>query len=334
MEGAGIGAPQQPADLNANQIQLWNLRSHPHLPEYESGDFRMHVEKSQLVMSAIGNYTDQNKKTMLWLSLKGAAELKASTVLVLVSDPLITYEHFKQRLEAIFCPPGQTEIALSDFYHLKQKKNEEFTAYIAMKRQLFSRAFEPHQRIEKTLILESIKGIYNVTIRSKLNDRTDEFNNIDQLIQKALQLIAAARRSVNEGYAAHSTTDGLHNMVPQRQKEGRKCYNCSKTGHLAKNCRLPRKNGGNNNSSGKGNFNKNKQHKGGGTKKKETRSCNRCFTPGHLKKDCKIPAERLEDQRKKNKQKKQTIRTMGEEVEESEESETEIINLLSGQGLN
>ena len=40
------------------------------------------------------------------------------------------------------------------------------------------------------MILEAIKGVYNLTIRQKLDDRGDEFDTIDQMAEKVLQLIA------------------------------------------------------------------------------------------------------------------------------------------------
>ena len=318
----------------------------PTAPEFETGNFRLHLEKLDLIFNLQHENDHRTRKSLAYVSLKGQAEIKASSLMSLITDDAVTYDTFKDRLIRIFCPPASSEIALTDFFSLKQRKNDDFMAYIAMKRQLFARAFRPNERIEKTLILESIKGVYNITIRQKLDDRTDEFDTIDQMADKALQLIAAARRQVANGYGNQNNMDGLHNVeaIPGRgnvnygnqgnkgnRKETRKCYNCDKTGHLAKNCRLPKKNKGGNNNNRFGN----KKGNGSGSsgKKKETRSCLRCHTPGHLKKDCKIPAERLEATRQKNKNKKGSVRCV-EPEDDSDQSDSEIIAMLGGNHLN
>ena len=318
----------------ANPQHVLRFRHMPSAPEFETGDFRMHLQKLELIFALQHENENRTKKSLAYVSLKGQAEVKASGLIADITDDNVTYDMFKDRLLRIFCPPAHSEIALTDFYSLKQKKNDDFMAYVAMKRQYFQRAFAVHERIERTLILETIKGIYNITIRQKLDDRTDEFQTLDQMAEKGLQLIASARRQVANGYGRQNNLDGLHNVEAfqpgksgnQRKKETRKCFNCDKTGHLAKNCRLPKKNnnrGGNKTSNGGGN------KKGSGGKKDEKRACHKCYTPGHLKKDCRIPDHKLEATRQKNK-KKNKGRISEVDPEENSDEEAELIQMMSG----
>lgn len=73
--------------------------------------------------------------------------------------------------------------------------------------------------------------------------------------------------------AALSTGLGeLRKGVNKPSAPGVKCFNCDKAGHIARECRAPRK----------------PRIEGGG-QRRETRSCYNCDKPGHLARDCRGP---------------------------------------------
>ena len=133
------------------------------------------------------------------------------------------------------------------------------------------------------------------------NPRTEQ-----DLMTAATGAVAAERYAYSGGYSESTSLDGLTTVIEtahrrnypirdevepmevdamEKGKETRKCFNCGISGHLAKDCRKPKKKKDD--------------------RSKNSRKCYNCGISGHLAKDCRKPKKKRRDE----------VKTVEEETE-------------------
>ena len=280
--------------------------------------------KSQLRMQlATVGHDDEFKdgeKLAILSNLTGLAASLAQRVTNNISN--LTLEQVNEQLAALFQPPAESAMAKETFMSMRQMIGESVQTYISRKQESYMVAYPLNARgeplDENFLFKEIIRGVYHRGIRNTLT--REKFGSLKALNERALELVAAEREIVQRGDADDKSLDGLatsyrsqfdqfgqENMDVSAMLEainsvasGVKCYNCSKTGHLARDCPQPRRNDpGRSRDSGR---------TGGrpsqGARTKTKGACRRCWTPGHFERQCEIPEHKLDKQRKKNEKNK------------------------------
>lgn len=205
-----------------------------------------------------------------------------------------TADKFLEALELVFSPQAESELSKELFKSYKQGRKEDISSYLSKKYSLYDRAYPEAERSFTTLLDYVIQGVYSPLVKRKL--RFETTTNRVNLREKAIFVVATLRRCYNEGYGEATSLDGLaattqvfsftesgeepmevdslRDEINAIKNDERRCYKCNRTGHLAKTCRVPKKNylpG------------KNVKH----SDKKEFRGkCNYCSKVGHIAKDC------------------------------------------------
>ena len=87
-------------------------------------------------------------------------------------------------------------------------------------------------------------GYHYVPSRESLNDsKSDEVDDLTKKIEQLTLNYAtlASALTVQPVNQQRRPFRQVQSTPPQRQAEDRTCYNCNKTGHIARNCRLPKR---------------------------------------------------------------------------------------------
>ena len=303
---------------NAQEFQYSRLIAS--LPKFDgSGSWRNHEEalnQWRIINIPVRNAEAAWQKLVILYSLTGQAAERASIVgrETQAHIDAAGWDAVMAQVRAVFCPPIDTLTAKTTFKARKQRSDEDIGAYITSKTALFRSAYPQDQRQFDILLDEVIAGCCNNVIKRQIRRANPEDEN--ELMQRATAAVAAERLSFNGGYAESTVMDGLSTVLEQgrrpmqqmqgdgiepmevdtinKSKETRKCYNCNKYGHLAKDCRKPKK-------------------KRDESRSKNDRRCYNCGRSGHLIKDCRLP----------RKKKKEEVKSMEEEDAEPEVFEEE-----------
>ena len=219
---------------------------------------------------------------------------------------IATVEEFMERVQLLFQPAAEIQMAKEQFKSCKQARQENVSSYLSRKFGFFDRAFSPAERIFDNLLDEVISGLYSNLVKRKMrweNPRTRE-----AIREKALYIVATERRALAEGYGESVSYDGLAaTTITFSQNEDhqygepmdidkidedvnrlgnpqdRKCYTCQGIGHLARQC--PTKKQGNPPNRGGGGGGRGRGNKTGGTGGFRGK-CNGCHQVGHMIKNC------------------------------------------------
>ena len=229
----------------------------------------------------------------------------------------VTWRDYAIRLEALFSPRAESQLAKQEFKGYKQGQTEDISSYLATKQALFKVAFPGTTGSFDTLLEETINGIMNKEVKRELRMRNP--TNAQEMQHMAVQIVANVRCAYEAGYGLSESKDGLYHTTmlgirePQEKvtedpmdigsmkrkmqnmeellramntgKQNMECYNCGKKGHLAKDCRIPKRKqpnfgrkGGLGGKPGGG-----KPQSGGG---KFKFACHYCKVVGHKQADC------------------------------------------------
>ena len=258
-------------------------------------------QKNAILFSLVGNAAE--RATVIGIgtqAFQGAADWNAMMALV----------------RNLFQPEADSEISRIAFRARKQDPKEDVGSYLTAKVALWRGAYpdEDHRQYD-TLMDEAINGLANKIIKRIV--RRANPRNEQALMEMATQAVAGERYAYAGGYSESTSLDGLTTVIetahrrnyPVRHdevepmevdtirdggRETRKCYNCNRIGHLAKDCRKPKK----------------KKEE----RSKNSRRCYNCNAPGHLAKDCRKP----------KKKKKEEVQTVEEEAEPEVYEEEEV----------
>ena len=272
------------------------------LPKY-NGIESWHVHENALVQWRVLNNVARAdhdwQKTALLYSLTGKAAERASTIGrgTVAYDQAAGFNAMLTLLRNIFSPRADSEISRVAFRCRRQSAREDIVSYLTAKISLWRCAYpDPlHQQYDQ-LLDASIDGMVNKVIKRIIrreNPRTQE-----DLIITATNAVAAERYAYAGGYSESTSLDGLTTIIETTQKrrynlandevepmeidqmkETRKCYNCNTPGHLARDCRKPKKE-------------REKSQGNKGQKDKKSVKCFNCNGMGHFARDCRKPRKK------------------------------------------
>ena len=138
---------------------------------------------------------EDQAKSYLFQAIRGPA---ASMVLTLGPTSLLynqlTFEQYRNHLDAIFRPAGDVEIARSAYRERRQGREESIQAYFMQKQTLFTLAFpERNSEVDTELIADLGMGINNPNV-ARIVLATGPYDNVEQLYQRASRAVAAERQ--------------------------------------------------------------------------------------------------------------------------------------------
>ena len=285
------------------------------------------------------------KDTMVW-SMKGQAmdmihPHRAGSA-TYANNP--TWRGYARAVEHIFAPKAESQLAKQEFKTYRQGQTEDISSYLATKRALFDVAYGQFGPFD-TLLDEVINGIINKEVKRELrmrNPRTPE-----EMSVHAVQIVANVRAAYENGYGLSDSKAGLYHTtmlgVRENQEEpmevtamkrkmrameeqlnamnsgnSMKCFKCNRTGHLAKDCRVPVGNRGGRGGANRGGIGRGKNGQAGSTQGggRFNYNCHYCKKPGHKIADCY--KKKKDDQGQKRDGGGKT-RTMDQNCQESEE---------------
>jgi hypothetical protein len=287
----------------------------PHFNGQERGGWRAFKLQLGLCWETVSHpaLDEEGRKLSLLQCLEGAAATRAAEITLIRQS--LTYSELEKRLDQIFEPPSESNLARLEFQERSQTSSEPLLDYVADKVILYNHGWpDPVVRDPQYMMDMLIKGVRNASVRRSLTREC--FSSLETFKERALFLVAAEIKLISGGLAEDSSLDGLArsshglhydkfgdqpmDIAGMETRETRGCYNCGRSGHLARDCKSKPK-------EDKGSRDHRGYPRGGGAKSKdkETRSCHRCNAPGHLRAQCYIKEEKLEAARKRNKDKQQ-----------------------------
>ena len=193
-------------------------------------------------------------------------------------------------LGEVFQPQAESELFRQDFKARKQTAAEDIIRYLSSKEAMFRRAYAEPQQHMQTLLEETIKGIYNQSVKRGmyryLYDPARPLANYNALRRHASACVAEERAKWLAGVSESTSLDGLSAtsavndgaslfgagtpMEIGAMGGGQKCYHCDSPGHYAAKCPKKRSGGG----------------QGGPQGGKFKGTCHRCHRVGHKRADC------------------------------------------------
>ena len=286
------------------------------------------------------------KDTMVW-SMKGQAmdmihPHRAGSV-TYANNP--TWRSYARAVEHIFAPKAESQLAKQEFKTYRQGQTEDISSYLATKRALFDVAYGQFGPFD-TLLDEVINGIINKEVKRELRMRNPR--TAEEMSMHAVQIVANVRAAYENGYGLSESKSGLYHTtmlaVRENQEEpmevtamkrkmkameeqlnamnsgnaGMKCFKCNRTGHLARDCRIPGGNRGGRGGANRGGLGRGKDGRGGSTQGggRFQYNCHYCKKPGHKIADC---YKKKKDDQNQKKDGGGKTRTMGQNGQEEEE---------------
>ena len=262
----------------------------------------------------------------------------------------VTWRDYAGAIEMIFAPRAESQLAKQEFKSYKQGNTEDMSSYLATKRALYEVAYPNNTGNFDTLFDEVINGIVNREVKRELRMRNPQ--NAEAMEVAAVQIVANVRAAYENGYGLSESKDGLYHTTMlgvrrnqeepmdvnamrrklksmedtiaafRREGEKGKCFNCNKPGHLAKDCRAPKRPGGPGGGStyqgqgrgrGRGGYRPNPSS--GGEFKYE---CHYCHKKGHKIADCF--KKKADESKKKDHSGGRKVQDMNDQEEEENAS--------------
>ena len=266
-----------------------------------------------------------------------------------------TLDEYIVVLRNVFNPPAESRSLKQEYKMYKQSREEDVSSYLSIKSSLFDLAYEEQHRDFENLLTETIDGLYSNTVKKLLRrenptNRQELRTVLFDIISKEREAVCKGygestsldgltavtqpylrgRSTIdvpprNEGVpmdidAMREQIEYFQNQLKTQQggksKETRECYNCKKTGHLAKDCRQKKKEGGKS-TAGKADF-----------------KCFHCQKKGHIARNCLTrKAEKAAARAAKAQAGVQEIDGRKPEDEDDSDSEEEIHFLAQRRGV-
>ena len=236
---------------------------------------------------------------------------------------------FMTTIRQVFCPRSESNMSRMEFESYSQGVDQNITEYATTKLALYHAA-EPDHTHRSFAYLRSnmLRGIYSGWIKGEVirMDPQDEA----QLIETMTTALGRARESYHIGAGMVPNLDGLASSYKTTMSTGgnnnqpwqgepmeigkfgdKKCYQCNKLGHYARDCRVKL---GNNQPV------QDKINRGPGqnNQKKDTKDlqCFYCNKKGHLRADC-YKRKRDESNRNKKSDRKGVRKTQDNEEDDT-----------------
>ena len=249
------------------------------------------------------------EKAAFMSSMRGTASSLANAA---VTDAdwgeTVSTAAFQAKVKLAFHPPEESALQRQVYQQYKQGRKIPAATYIMKKWQIFQTAYGVNERDFKTFTRDAIAGIYNDRVKEDLYRKTAGDNvptTEPQLRAKVMAAVTAQRNITIQGLPnASDNLDGLAAVTIRAMDEGtwgggveddrgqpeamdigrmgedhsqKKCYNCQKTGHLRRDCRVKSRK----TTAGGGGNRRAEQRKG-----KFDGECRRCGRSGHKQRDC------------------------------------------------
>ena len=198
-------------------------------------------------------------KSVLFQSITGE-----SFMMIAAHDPAnplmepLTYQEYEAHLSSFFAPASESDLKKSEYLSKKQGKDEGILAYLATKYALFVESYPANARSESDFTMEAIDGMYSNAVKREVNRRSPI--SYKDLVEKASDVVAVARRAYLRGFGETESLDGLATSTTIASKalmrtatgetpmeigavEGdRGCWWCLRTGHFKRDCPVFRNN--------------------------------------------------------------------------------------------
>ena len=225
------------------------------------------------------------------------------------------FDDYMNQIEALFSPPSESRLSKVDFKARVQSINEDVSSYFSSKCSLWEAAYGVDARNTHfdTLLDETIRGLYNLTIKREIRGRT--ITTVEQLREQLVDTVAVERLRIEDGSSEATSLDGLaattrsmvtthemmdtNNHISRMANRDDKCKRCGKMGHFAKDCWTkipnPRYQQNDRNRQDTGRYRKNNNY--------QNITCDYCHIKGHIKKDCR---KRMRNEGQNNRNEKGT----------------------------